>query len=94
MLFVGISSPTKEKFLNRWMQEMQVPFCMGVGGSFDIVAGLTKRAPVWMQRSGIEWLHRIIQEPRRMWIRYARTNPVFIWMVLETYFRQQNGKHQ
>lgn len=94
MLFVGISSPTKEKFLNRWMQEMQVPFCMGVGGSFDIVAGLTKRAPVWMQRSGIEWLHRIIQEPRRMWIRYARTNPVFIWMVLETYFRRRNGKHK
>lgn len=89
MLFVGISSPLKEKFLKRWMPCMQVPFCMGVGGSFDIVAGLTKRAPLWMQRFGIEWLHRIIQEPRRMWMRYAKTNPVFIWMVLESYLRLQ-----
>ena len=78
MLFVGFSSPKKEKFLNRWMPIMKVPFCMGVGGSFDIIAGRTKRAPVWMQRSGLEWCYRIYQEPRRMWKRYAKTNPVFV----------------
>jgi len=82
MLFVGFSSPMKENFLNKWMQTMQVPFCMGVGGSFDIIAGKTKRAPIWMQNAGLEWFYRILQEPRRMWKRYARTNPVFIMMVI------------
>jgi N-acetylglucosaminyldiphosphoundecaprenol N-acetyl-beta-D-mannosaminyltransferase len=88
MLFVGFSSPMKEKFLNKWMPQMQVPFCMGVGGSFDIIAGKTKRAPLWMQINGLEWLYRIIQEPRRMWKRYAKTNPVFIWMVLRELVRK------
>jgi N-acetylglucosaminyldiphosphoundecaprenol N-acetyl-beta-D-mannosaminyltransferase len=83
MLFVGFSSPMKENFLNQWMPVMQVPFCMGVGGSFDIVAGKTMRAPLWMQNAGLEWLYRILQEPERMWKRYATTNPVFIWMVLK-----------
>lgn len=85
MLFVGFSSPMKEKFLKKWMPVMNVPFCMGVGGSFDIIAGRTKRAPVWMQKSGLEWVYRIYQEPKRMWKRYAKTNPVFIWMVLREY---------
>ena len=87
MLFVGFSSPLKERFLNRWMPTMQVPFCMGVGGSFDIIAGRTKRAPEWMQKSGLEWCYRIYQEPRRMWKRYAKTNPVFVWMVAKEYIK-------
>ncbi len=91
MLFVGFSSPKKEKFLNKWMPVMKVPFCMGVGGSFDIVAGRTKRAPLWMQNAGLEWFYRVLQEPKRMWIRYARTNPVFVWMVLKAYFEKARG---
>ena len=87
MLFVGFSSPMKENFLKKWIPFMHVPFCMGVGGSFDIVAGRTKRAPVWMQKSGLEWVFRIYQEPRRMWKRYAKTNPVFIWMVVREYLK-------
>lgn len=87
MLFVGFSSPMKEKFLNKWMPTMQVPFCMGVGGSFDIVAGRTKRAPLWMQNAGLEWFYRVLQEPKRMWKRYATTNPVFIWMVCSEFVR-------
>jgi N-acetylglucosaminyldiphosphoundecaprenol N-acetyl-beta-D-mannosaminyltransferase len=55
--------------------------------SFDIIAGRTKRAPVWMQKSGLEWCYRIYQEPRRMWKRYAKTNPVFVWMVVKEYVR-------
>ncbi|MFK7779188.1 MAG: WecB/TagA/CpsF family glycosyltransferase [Gimesia sp.] len=88
MLFVGFSSPKKEKFLNKWMPVMQSPFCMGVGGSFDIVAGKTKRAPKWMQEAGLEWFYRILQEPRRMWKRYAKTNPVFIWMVFRAWVKK------
>ena len=91
MLFVGFSSPMKEKFLNRWMDTMKVPFCMGVGGSFDIIAGRTKRASVWMQKGGLEWCYRIYQEPRRMWKRYAKTNPVFVWMVVKEYFKMKFG---
>lgn len=92
MLFVGFSSPKKENFLKQWMPVMQVPFCMGVGGSFDIIAGKTKRAPLWMQRSGMEWFYRLCQEPRRMWKRYAVTNPVFVWMLLREYVRiKSNG---
>lgn len=92
MLFVGFSSPMKEKFLNRWMDTMKVPFCMGVGGSFDIIAGMTKRAPVWMQQCGMEWFYRLLQEPKRMWKRYAKTNPVFVWMVLKEYIKVRKSK--
>ena len=92
ILFVGFSSPMKEKFLKRWMSVMKVPFCMGVGGSFDIIAGRTKRAPVWMQKCGMEWFYRIMQEPRRMWKRYAKTNPVFVWMVLKEYVKVRKSK--
>ena len=88
ILFVGFSSPKKEEYLNKWIHFMQVPFSMGVGGSFDIVAGKTKRSPMWMQKMGLEWLFRIYQEPRRMWKRYARTNPVFIWMVIKELLRK------
>lgn len=87
MLFVGFSSPMKENFLKKWMPVMNVPFCMGVGGSFDIIAGRTKRAPLWMQKSGLEWIYRIYQEPGRMWKRYAKTNPIFIWIVLREYIQ-------
>lgn len=70
ILFVAISSPKKEEFLNRYQKSMRVPFAMGVGGSFDVVAGLTKRAPRWMQDCGLEWFFRFLQEPRRMFHRY------------------------
>lgn len=55
----------------------------GVGGTFDVVAGKVKRAPVWMQNYGLEWLYRVIQEPGRMWKRYFVTNSLFAWLLLE-----------
>ena len=70
ILFLGMSSPRKELFTNRRLDELQVRFVMGVGGTFDIAAGLTRRAPRWVQRLGFEWLWRVGQEPRRMWKRY------------------------
>jgi len=78
ILFVAISPPRKEVFLGKWREFMDVPICHGVGGSFDVVAGVAGRAPVWMQKSGLEWLYRLIQEPRRMWKRYLVTNTKFI----------------
>ena len=82
VLLVGMPTPKKERFLHRWRQHMCVPVCHGVGGSFDIMAGITRRAPLWMQRCGLEWLYRVIQEPRRMWKRYLVTNMVFVWLSL------------
>ncbi len=78
MLFVGMPSPYKEVFLERNRAALGVPVLMGVGGSFDVVAGFTRRAPRWMQRSGLEWLWRLLMEPRRMWRRYLVTNTLFL----------------
>lgn len=92
MLFLGITSPKKEIFLNKYKNKMNVPFSMGVGGSFDILAGITKRAPFWMQNIGLEWLYRIYQEPRRMWKRYLVTNTIFTYLVLKALLTGNNGK--
>lgn len=90
ILFVGFSSPQKEKFLNKYMNQMGIPFCMGVGGSFDVVAGITKRAPFWMQKIGLEWFYRFLQEPRRMWKRYLVGNFKFCVIVLREKFKGGN----
>ena len=87
ILFVAISSPTKENFLyeNKTLLQ-EVNFVMGVGGSFDVVAGKVKRAPLWMQDIGLEWFYRFIQEPKRMWKRYLVGNTKFILLVLKEKF--------
>ena len=87
ILFVAISSPTKENFLyeNRELLKT-LNFTMGVGGSFDVVAGKVKRAPLWMQNSGLEWFYRFIQEPKRMWKRYLVGNSKFIMLVAREKF--------
>lgn len=78
ILFLGFSSPKKEYWLNQNMDTLNIPFCMGVGGSFDVIAGRTKRAPVWMQKIGLEWFYRFLQEPKRMWKRYMIGNLKFL----------------
>lgn len=92
LLFVAITSPKKENFINKWRDELGVNFVMGVGGTFDVVAGKVKRAPQWMQKAGLEWLYRVFQEPRRMWKRYLVTNLQFAWLLLHEKARQfRNG---
>lgn len=81
ILFVAFSSPQKEFWINEYKNVMKVPFSMGVGGSFDVIAGKTKRAPVWMQKSGLEWFYRFIQEPRRMFSRSVTGNASFLFKV-------------
>lgn len=82
LLFVAITSPMKERFINKWRDELGIDFAMGVGGTFDVVAGKVRRAPRWMQRSGLEWAFRVVQEPARMWRRYSVTNAKFAKMLL------------
>ncbi|MBR8342419.1 WecB/TagA/CpsF family glycosyltransferase [Burkholderia ambifaria] len=82
LLFVAITSPRKEVFIDRWRDRLGVSFAMGVGGTFDVVAGRVRRAPHWMQTAGLEWLFRVVQEPRRMWRRYLTTNTRFVLMLM------------
>jgi N-acetylglucosaminyldiphosphoundecaprenol N-acetyl-beta-D-mannosaminyltransferase len=89
MLFLGMTSPKKEIFLGDYGETLSVPVLHGVGGSFDILAGVTKRAPLLWQRLGLEWLYRVLQEPRRLWRRYFTTNATFIALVLRELVRRQ-----
>jgi N-acetylglucosaminyldiphosphoundecaprenol N-acetyl-beta-D-mannosaminyltransferase len=81
ILFVAMSSPRKEHWIGRHGPTLNVPLVMGVGGSIDIVAGVTRRAPRRWQQLGMEWLYRLLQEPRRMFRRYLVTNLQFTALV-------------
>lgn len=83
ILFVAFSSPKKEFWIRENIDIMKVPFAMGVGGSFDVIAGKTTRAPKWMQGCGLEWFYRFIQEPRRMFKRYILGNLKFIASLIK-----------
>lgn len=90
-LFIGMPTPQKERFLAAHRDELNVPFIMGVGGSFDILGGTVRRAPLRLQRLGLEWLYRVYQEPQRMWWRYAKTNTLFACLLLKAIIRQALG---
>jgi len=95
LLFVAITSPKKENFLHKYKDILKpVNFTMGVGGTFDVVAGITKRAPKWMQSIGMEWFYRFLQEPRRMWKRYLLGNINFIWLVFKEKGRNKTEQNQ
>ena len=80
-LFIGMPTPQKERFLSANRVELSTPFVMGVGGSFDVMAGNVSRAPLLFQRRGLEWLFRVLQEPRRLFWRYAETNSWFLFLL-------------
>ena len=88
LLFLAIPSPRKEFWLAEHLPALGVPFAMGVGGSFDVLAGKIKRAPAWVQRLGCEWVYRLAQEPRRMWKRYLVGNTAFMWLTLKELWRR------
>jgi N-acetylglucosaminyldiphosphoundecaprenol N-acetyl-beta-D-mannosaminyltransferase len=81
LLFVGMPSPFKETWVERYRSQLDVPVIVGVGGSFDVHAGYVRRAPQLFQRMGMEWFWRFLMEPRRMWKRYFITNSEFLWRV-------------
>lgn len=91
MLFIAMSPPKKEMFLARWGLATGVFVGHGVGGSFDVYAGRTKRAPAWMQNGGLEWFYRVLQEPGRLWYRYLSSNLAFSWLVMSQWTRNRLG---
>ena len=88
LLWIGMTAPKQEKWTFRHWQELDIHCHVGtIGAVFDFYAGTTQRAPVWWQRHSLEWLYRLLKEPRRMWRRYVIGNPLFLWNVLSEKFK-------
>jgi N-acetylglucosaminyldiphosphoundecaprenol N-acetyl-beta-D-mannosaminyltransferase len=81
ILLVGMGVPRQENFIRDHWDELGVNYAIGVGGSFDVLCGLRSRAPAWMQHAGLEWVHRLIQEPRRLFMRYFTTGAQFLLLM-------------
>jgi N-acetylglucosaminyldiphosphoundecaprenol N-acetyl-beta-D-mannosaminyltransferase len=82
VVWVGLSTPKQEKFMAEYLPILETTLMIGVGAAFDFHSGRVRQAPLWMQRSGLEWFYRLVQEPRRLWRRYLRNNPVFVARIL------------
>ena len=82
IIWVGLSTPKQELWMMRNIHRLTCRLMIGVGAAFDLNAGLLKRAPLWMQQNGLEWLYRLTVEPRRLWKRYLINNPIFIGLIL------------
>lgn len=96
-VWVGLGMPKQEKFIH--VLRGRLPGCnlLAVGAAFAMLAGDLRQAPDWIQRAGLEWLYRLVQEPRRLWRRYARTNPRFVLLLARqlAYARlQRTGRHK
>jgi N-acetylglucosaminyldiphosphoundecaprenol N-acetyl-beta-D-mannosaminyltransferase len=82
IVWIGLSTPKQEYWMYEHCGRVHAPVMIGVGAAFDFHAGIKKQAPRWMQRSGLEWSFRLLNEPRRLWRRYLVNNPLFLWMLL------------
>jgi N-acetylglucosaminyldiphosphoundecaprenol N-acetyl-beta-D-mannosaminyltransferase len=82
VLWCGLSTPKQERFISSYYERMPVKLMVGVGAAFDLLSGNLDEAPDWMKRSGLQWLYRLIKEPRRLWRRYLLNNPKFAWLTL------------
>ena len=92
IVWVGLGVPRQEKWMSRMRDRLDAPVLVGVGAAFDFHAGLVKQAPDSLQRIGMEWLFRLVQEPRRLWRRYARYNPRFVAGFVRQYSAHQQSK--
>lgn len=81
IFWVGLSTPKQEWFMARFAPRLHVPLLIGVGAAFDFHTGRIRDCSTWIKRAGLQWLHRLAQDPRRLWKRYLRNNSAFIWQV-------------
>lgn len=81
IVWIGLSTPKQERFMAAWVGRLHVPLLVGVGAAFDFHTGRLKDSPRWIKRSGLQWLHRMLQDPRRLAPRYLRTHPAFVWNI-------------
>ncbi len=89
VIWVGVGAPKQEKWMAAMRGRLDAAVMIGVGAAFDFHAGLVPQAPNWMQSSGLEWLFRLLHEPRRLWRRYARYNPRFVSGFARQYLRHR-----
>ncbi len=82
IVWVGLSTPKQEHWMAEHRERLKAPVLIGVGAAFDFISGLKSQAPRWMQRGGLEWLFRLLTEPRRLWKRYLINNPLFVVLTL------------
>jgi N-acetylglucosaminyldiphosphoundecaprenol N-acetyl-beta-D-mannosaminyltransferase len=87
VVWVGTGQPKQERWMAQMRPLLKAPLLVGVGAAFDFHAGLVPQAPPWMQRRGLEWAYRLAREPRRLWRRYARYNPLFVACFARQYAR-------
>ena len=98
ILWVGLSTPKQERFMAHYVDRLQVPLLVGVGAAFDYHTGRIRDCSEWIKRAGLQWLHRLMQDPRRLWRRYLRNNPAFLWHIawqisgLRRYPRSSQGR--
>jgi N-acetylglucosaminyldiphosphoundecaprenol N-acetyl-beta-D-mannosaminyltransferase len=81
VLWVGLSTPKQERFMAQYSDKIQSKIMVGVGAAFDIHTGFIKDAPGWIKKLGMQWLHRLLQDPSRLWKRYLVNNPQFMWKI-------------
>lgn len=81
ILWVGLSTPKQERFMAQYVEALQVPLLVGVGAAFDYHTGRIRDCASWIKRMGLQWLHRLAQDPRRLAGRYLRNNPAFLWHI-------------
>jgi len=85
VVWVGLSTPKQERFMAHMLSRLETRLMVGVGAAFDIHAGLLPDAPQWMKNAGLQWLYRLLKEPRRLWKRYLINNPTFVWKIALQY---------
>jgi N-acetylglucosaminyldiphosphoundecaprenol N-acetyl-beta-D-mannosaminyltransferase len=81
IVWVGLSTPKQERFMAEYLGRLEVKLMIGVGAAFDIHTGGIQDAPGWMKSAGLQWIHRLMQEPKRLWRRYLINNPKFVWNI-------------
>jgi N-acetylglucosaminyldiphosphoundecaprenol N-acetyl-beta-D-mannosaminyltransferase len=94
VVWVGTGQPRQERWMHEMRPRLSPPLLVGVGAAFDFHAGLVPQAPRWMQRNGLEWTYRLAHEPRRLWRRYARYNPLFVVGFSRQYLRHRRGRRR
>ncbi|MGM2786191.1 WecB/TagA/CpsF family glycosyltransferase [Bacillus cereus group sp. Bce018] len=92
ILLVSLGSPKGERFIYENLKELNVPISLQIGASIDFIAGTVKRAPLWMQKVGLEWFYRFLQEPKRMFRRYFINDSYFLVLVFKEFFKRRRGQ--
>ena len=92
IVWVGLGTPKQEYWMAEHLDRLDVAVMIGVGAAFDFHAGLKRQAPLWMQQAGLEWSFRLATEPRRLWKRYLRNNPAFVWLAMQQIWRESSRR--